>query len=115
MKTAETANVPDLIPRYIRVDNADNVAIIVNDFGLPRGTRFACGLQLRDHVPQGHKVALVDIAMGAPARRYNVVIGYANEPLQAGSWVHEGLLSLPKAPALNRIAVATHGLERAGT
>ena len=49
-------------PRYIRIDEADNVAIVVNDFGLAKGTRFACGLQLREHVPQGHKVALVDIA-----------------------------------------------------
>jgi D-galactarate dehydratase/Altronate hydrolase, second domain/Dihydrodipicolinate synthetase family len=40
-------------------------------------------------------------------RRYNVVIGYANEPLQAGSWVHEALLSIPEAPPLDRIPVAT--------
>jgi len=106
LRTAE-ANVPAELPRYIRVDMADNVAIIVNDFGLPRGTRFACGLQLREHVPQGHKVALVDIAKGAPVRRYNVVIGYANEPLQAGSWVHEALLSIPEAPPLHRMPVAT--------
>ena len=32
---------------------------------------------LRERVPQGHKVALADIAEGAPVRRYNVVIGYA--------------------------------------
>ena len=108
MRTAEVkANVPGEVPRYIRVDKADNVAIVVNDFGLARGTRFACGLQLREHVPQGHKVALVDIAKGAPVRRYNVVIGYANEPLQAGSWVHEALLSIPAAPPLHRIPVAT--------
>src|SRR5262252_6090065 len=96
-----------MAPRYIRVDAADNVAIVVNDFGLPRGTRFACGLQLREHVPQGHKVALVDIAKGAPVRRYNVVIGYANEPLRAGSWVHEALLLIPEAPPLHRVPVAT--------
>jgi galactarate dehydratase len=101
------ANVPGQVPRYIRVDNADNVAIIVNDFGLPRGTRFTCGLQLREHVPQGHKVALVDIAKGAPIRRYNVVIGHANEPLRAGSWVHEALISMPEAPSLNCLPVAT--------
>ena len=103
LRTADVkANVPQQVPRYIRVDKADNVAIVVNDVGLPRGTRFACGLQLREAVPQGHKVALVDIAKGAPVRRYNVVIGYANEPLRAGSWVHEALLSIPEAPPLHR-------------
>jgi len=96
-----------MAPRYIRVGHADNVAIVVNDFGLGRGARFACGLQLREHVPQGHKVALVDIARGAPVRRYNVVIGYAKEALPAGSWVHEALLAMPEAPSLDRLPIAT--------
>jgi galactarate dehydratase len=96
-----------MAPRYIRVDNADNVAIVVNDFGLAKGTRFACGLELREHVPQGHKVALVDMGKGAPVRRYNVVIGYANEPLKAGDWVHEALLTMPEAPPLDRLPIAT--------
>jgi galactarate dehydratase len=101
--TAEQA----MSPRYIRIDGADNVAIVVNDFGLAKGTRFPCGLELREHVPQGHKVALVDIAKGAPVRRYNVVIGYANEALRAGSRVNEALLAMPEAPALDRLPVAT--------
>jgi galactarate dehydratase len=96
-------------PRYIRIDAADNVAIVVNDFGLAKGTRFACGLQLREHVPQGHKVALVDITEGAPVRRYNVVIGHAKETLRAGSWVNEALLAMPEAPALDRPPIATRG------
>ena len=41
-------------PRYIRLDPKDNVAIVVNDLGLPAGSRFACGLELRTFVPQGH-------------------------------------------------------------
>lgn len=48
-------------PLYIKVHDADNVAIVVNNQGLPAGTRFEDGLQLTEHVPQGHKVALVDI------------------------------------------------------
>jgi galactarate dehydratase len=42
-------------PRYIRLDANDNVAIVVNDLGLPAKTRFACGLELRNFVPQGHR------------------------------------------------------------
>ena len=34
-------------PRYIKLNERDNVAIVVNDFGLPAGARFACGLTLR--------------------------------------------------------------------
>ena len=64
-------------PRYIKLNDRDNVAIVVNDFGLPAGSRFACGLTLRAFVPQGHKMALVDIAEGAPIIRYGEVIGHA--------------------------------------
>ena len=41
-------------PRYIRLDDNDYVEIVVNDLGLPARTRFACGLELRSFVPQGH-------------------------------------------------------------
>ena len=56
-------------PRYIKLNERDNVAIVVNDFGLPAGTRFPCGLTLRAFVPQGHKTALIDIAQDAPIIR----------------------------------------------
>ena len=49
-------------PRHIRMHAADNVAIVANDGGLPAGTLMADGLRLVDKVPQGHKVALVDLA-----------------------------------------------------
>ncbi len=44
---------------YIKVHDTDNVAIIVNDNGLKAGTRFPDGLELIEHIPQGHKVALL--------------------------------------------------------
>ena len=40
------------IPRYIRMHDNDNVAIVVNDGGLPAGAAFADGLVLREAVPQ---------------------------------------------------------------
>ena len=48
-------------PLTIQMHEADNVAIVANDGGLPEGTVLPSGLVLRDHVPQGHKVALVDL------------------------------------------------------
>jgi galactarate dehydratase len=94
-------------PRYIKLNARDNVAIVVNDFGLPAGTRFPCGLTLRAFVPQGHKTALVDIAEGAPILRYGEVIGHAASPIQAGDWVDEARIRMPDAPALDRIEIAT--------
>lgn len=94
-------------PRTIRMHAADNVAIVANDFGLPKGTALGDGLVLQEHVPQGHKVALADIAKGCEVRRYDVVIGFAAEHLPAGSWVDERRLVMPAAPGLEDLPVAT--------
>jgi len=94
-------------PLCITMHALDNVAIVANDGGLPAGTVFASGLTLVDRVPQGHKVALVDIAAGAPVRRYNVVIGRAARAIAQGSWVHERLLELPEARSLDGLPIAT--------
>ncbi len=94
-------------PILIRMHERDNVAIIGNNGGLPAGAEFPSGLALREHVPQGHKVALVDIAAGAPVQRYNVTIGYALKDIPAGSWVNERLLKMPAARGLDNLPIAT--------
>ncbi|MBP8277931.1 MAG: galactarate dehydratase, partial [Propionivibrio sp.] len=96
-----------LRPLTIKVHPADNVAIVVNSGGLPAGTAFDDGLTLREHVPQGHKVALVAIAQDAPILRYGEVIGYAMKPIQPGSWIEESLVRLPDAPPLESLPLAT--------
>jgi len=102
-----TATAQAYEPRYIRLDPRDNVAIVVNDLGLPAKSRFACGLELRGFVPQGHKVALSDIAEGAPIRRYNEVIGTAAKPILAGEWVDEARIEMPTPPELDKLELAT--------
>ena len=97
-------------PITIRMHPADNVAIVANDGGLPAGTVLPDGLVLREHVPQGHKVALVALAAGEAVRRYDVAIGYALQDIAAGSWVHERLLRLPAARALEGLPIATKRL-----
>lgn len=94
-------------PLYIRVHPDDNVAIVVNDGGLPTGAQFADGLTLCEGVPQGHKVALVDLKEGDPVLRYNVVIGYASKDLPRGSWVNERTLRMPEPPGLENLPLAT--------
>nr|WP_297355262.1 galactarate dehydratase [uncultured Caldimonas sp.] len=98
-------------PLYIRMHERDNVAIVANDGGLPAGTAFPCGLTLREHVPQGHKVALVDLPAGAAVRRYDVPIGYAVRDIPAGSWVHERLLQMPEARSLEALPMANRRTE----
>jgi galactarate dehydratase len=83
------------------------VAIIVNEGGLPAGTQFPCGLELIEAVPQGHKVALCDIAAGEPILRYGEVIGLALHELKKGCWIDESRVGLPSAPALASLPLAT--------
>src|SRR5258705_6699013 len=95
----------DSQPRSIQVHASDNVAIVANEGGLPAGTRFESGLVLRDGIPEAHKVALTMIPPGAPIIRYGATIGYARTEIPVGSWVHEGLLALPEAPALDELPI----------
>lgn len=97
----------ELAPLYIRVHPNDNVAIVVNDGGLGEGATFADGLTLLERVPQGHKVALRDLAEGDEVIRYNVVIGYATKALPRGSWVNEHVIRMPTPPALDDLPMAT--------
>ena len=64
-------------PLTIRMQADDNVAIVANDGGLPAGTVLpagvpGAGLVLREKIPQGHKLALTDLATGDVVRRYGV-------------------------------------------
>ena len=94
-------------PLTIQMHEADNVAIVANDGGLPEGTVLPSGLVLRNAVPQGHKVALVDLPADTAVLRYSVPIGYALQDIPAGSWVHERLLRMPPARELEGLPMAT--------
>jgi galactarate dehydratase len=91
--------------RLIRIDPADNVAVVANDGGLREGTRVE-DLTLRQHVPQAHKVALTSLDQGDPVRRYGVVIGYAKSAIPAGGWVNESNLEMPHPPDLEKLPIA---------
>ena len=96
-----------LRPLYVQVRPEDTVAILVNEGGLRAGTRFDTGLTLVEDVPEAHKVALVDIAAGAPIVRDGAVIGYAKGAIAKGSWVHEERMTVPVAPSLDNLPLAT--------
>ncbi|WP_392564801.1 galactarate dehydratase [Orbus wheelerorum] len=94
-------------PLYIKINELDNVAIIVNDNGLTKGTTFADGLTLIDDIPQGHKVALSDINRDQAIIRYGEIIGYAMVDIAKGSWINESITKMPTAPELHELPIAT--------
>ena len=53
------------------------------------------GLRAREDIPFGHKIALADLAQGAPVRKYGEVIGFAVAEIPAGSHIHTHNLRAP--------------------
>lgn len=97
-------------PLFVKVHTNDNVAIIVNPEGVAPGARFESGLEARESVPQSHKITLTAIPAGAPIVRYGEVIGHALADIEPGRWIREDMLSLPSAPGLDELPLATRGL-----
>ncbi len=76
-------------PKVVVLRSDDNVAVAARP--IPRG--FALNLdghsvEVRDPIGLGHKVALTDIAVGEPVRKYGQIIGFASKPINAGAHVH---------------------------
>ena len=69
-------------PLYIKVKDADNVAIAVHD--IPRGTEIMPGVVTREDIPQAHKIALTDIPKGGEVVRYGVVLAAPRLPSPLG-------------------------------
>ncbi|HUS96423.1 MAG TPA: altronate dehydratase family protein [Hyphomicrobiaceae bacterium] len=71
----------------IRLHPDDNT--VVARAVLERGTEIAGeGLISREKVPAGNKIASHRIAKGEPIRKYNVVVGFAAQDIEPGTWLH---------------------------
>ncbi len=81
-----------LAHKSIRVHPLDNVGIIVDADG---------------PIPQAQKIALTGISEGEPILRYGHTIGLATRPLKAAEWVREEFITLPAAPLLDQMELAT--------
>lgn len=80
-------------PRVIRLHPSDNLAVALEDIG--KDVQLAeFGLNTRDQIPRGHKLALNDLAIGDPARRYGQLIGVATAAIAAGGHVHSHNLGM---------------------
>jgi galactarate dehydratase len=85
---------------FIRVNDRDNVAIVVEAEGIRPPAA-------REPVPQGHKIAIGDFEPGEPVLRYGQVIGYANRAIPRGAWVREEMIDMPAPPPLDSLPLAT--------
>lgn len=84
------------IPQLLVHGHEDNVGVVVVE-GLTAGTTMLClvtaddstfTLQALDDVPIGHKIALVDLAEGTTAVKYNEDIGRFVAAVGKGQHVH---------------------------
>jgi altronate hydrolase len=76
-------------PVAVLLRGDDNVAVAVRP--LPKGRVLDLGghsVEVREPIGLGHKVALAEIAPGAPVRKYGQIIGFASRPIAPGDWVH---------------------------
>lgn len=77
------------MPQCIRIHPADNVAVALCP--IPAGTRLSLegrAVQVREDIPQGHKLALAQIAAGENIIKYGYPIGHAASDIPPGAWVH---------------------------
>ena len=84
---------------FIKIKPEDNVAIVVK--AMENGNELMSGVVTLSDIPQGHKVALVDIPKDAPVIRYGVTLGYALDDIKRGAWINEYMLRLPTPPGLD--------------
>jgi galactarate dehydratase len=79
-------------PRVIRLNPMDNIGVALAD--LEPACPLPGGAVAGEPIKRGHKVALVDIAPGAPVYRYGQMIGAASAPIAAGGHVHSHNLGM---------------------
>jgi altronate hydrolase len=80
----------ELAQAVLKLDPADPVGLARLD--LEAGVELDVGgrrLQVREAVPRGHKLALIDLPAGTEVRKYGQPIGLATRDIAAGEHVHE--------------------------
>ena len=69
----------------LQIHPADNVAVALHP--VAKGEHFQ-NVSVLEDIPQGHKLALRDIAQGEDIMKYGFPIGHATQEIAAGQWVH---------------------------
>lgn len=89
----------------IQTTPKDNVGIVCNAFGLPKGAVILNNIVLTEDIPMGHKVALTNIDKDDAVIRYGQIIGFADINIQRGEWINENKLVIPQPPDLANISL----------
>jgi altronate hydrolase len=74
---------------FIKINSNDNVAVALKP--IPKGTTLeVAGVSVTtvDNIPQGHKFVVKAIAKGDAVIKYGFRIGFAQEDVPVGGWVH---------------------------
>ncbi len=90
----------------VRLDPSDPVGLARIDLepGVALGAGDGSHVVVREAVPRGHKLALIDLPAGAEVRKYGQPIGLAIRDIAAGEHVHEhNLRSLTRAGASHAV------------
>jgi altronate dehydratase len=79
--------------RALLLHREDNVAIALADIGAGElvvllGSAEANSVVASEAIPFAHKMALNDIPMGEPIRKYGAPIGFSAAAIRRGDWVH---------------------------
>ena len=74
---------------YIKIHPDDSVAVALKPLSSDTSVTIdGEDILLAEDIPQGHKFALKDIALGEPVLKYGNPIGIAKEKIKKGSWIH---------------------------
>lgn len=90
----------------IKTTSSDNVGIVANPHGLPKGTLIQPGIAALEDIPMGHKVALTSLDKGTAVIRYGAPIGYAKADIAAGAWIDAAKINLPLPPDLHALPLS---------
>ena len=79
--------------RALLLHSQDNVAIALSDIGagepvIVLGSAEGDNVVTSEPVPFAHKVAVNDIPIGEPVRKYGAPIGFSAARIRRGDWVH---------------------------
>jgi len=64
-------------------------------------------VEVRQHIPAGHKLATRPVAQGDPVHRYGQFIGYATAPIAPGDHVHTHNLAVGAFHTAGRTKIAS--------
>ena len=85
---------PASAPQFLIHNEGDHVGIAVQDVepGERRAVYMdsdrAISIMVKEAIPLGHKVALIDLGEGKDVIEYQVRVGLTREPIAAGQHVH---------------------------